>query len=393
MLVSAGSGPIRGAEKVALQLMDCVDRTRYRWVVLTSQPPLAQACEERRIPTKLCRLRRLPVQSTRPEHFLDLARFVVSVARQMKLHKVDLVHINNGDACAQVLPVAWLFNTPTLVHIHSPWSRKMQFLLALHHADRIVGCSRAVLSGFESDPVARPRLQVIYNGFDPPALPKNGRELSRSDFGLSPDSIALGIVAVLQGQKEIEVAIEALRHLPSEIRSRAVLVVVGDGPARHALEQRASGLKVEFLGWRPDVHQLWQRIIDFCIVTSPYEGFSIALLEAAAYRVPRIAVDAGGNTESILHNVDGVIVPRRDPKAIADAISALVRAPDRAARLAEAAWQRLRSDFSEGQFIDGFTSVYDDIIAARPPSRVERAQSFLRSAWSQLTTKHNDKGV
>jgi L-malate glycosyltransferase len=387
LLVDVGHGPIRGADQVTLTLIDGIDPARYRFVLLTCHLALAEACRARGVPVEFQPVRMLFVPRFRLRDLVDLARFARLAVRLIRAHDVALIHSVNGSSCVWLFPAALWCRVPLLAHIHNYWSRRMRLLIGAHLADRIVGVAEGVMRGFRNDPVAARRLSIIYNGFDELGAPAVDRGAARSEFGLGGDCVVIALIGYLVSLKRGDVAIEAVRALPPDVATRAILLVVGDGPERAVWEAQAAGLAVRFTGQRDDVHHLLRNVIDMVILPSDSEAFSIVLLEAAAAGLPRIGSNVGGIPESIRDGVDGLIVPVGDAVALAAAIATLVRDPALARRYGEAARARLGEAFSVVGFLGKFTAVYDELTASAPPLGWVRVWRAMRSSWFQITSR------
>ncbi len=147
-----------------------------------------------------------------------------------------------------------------------------------------------------------------------------------------PEATTLVCTGRLSREKEPEVAIDVARDLtrrglPFE------LVMIGDGPERAALERRASGLPVRFLGHVADRAALAVvlRHASVAICPCPHETFGLAALEAMASGVPVVVPAAGALPELVRGGGDGLpgVVAAGGPLAMADAVVALLGA-DRA---------------------------------------------------------------
>jgi glycosyltransferase involved in cell wall biosynthesis len=148
----------------------------------------------------------------------------------------------------------------------------------------------------------------------------------------------------------------------------ARLLVVGDGPLRPALEQKAKerGLNgtVRFLGTVPGAARLLPHFNVF-VLSSVWEGMSNGLLEAMAAGRPVVATRVGGNPEVVVDGETGLLVPLRDPRAMADAVLRLLRDPELARRMGEAASRRARTEFSIPRMVRRMESLYDELLAPR----------------------------
>jgi glycosyltransferase involved in cell wall biosynthesis len=260
----------------------------------------------------------------------------------------------------------------------------MRFILGLHLADVIVGVSKSVLAGFQRDLVPAGRLKVIYSGLDRLAGMPQDRQAARAKFVDDPKDVVIAVVAALVDVKRVDIAIEAVRLLPSDLISQTRLLIIGDGLDRATLEKRAEGLRVTFTGHRNDVHELLLNVVDILVLPSESEAFGIVLLEAAAAGLPRVGSNIGGIREAIVDDVDGILVPVHDPGALAAAMARLVRDPELRVRYGRAAQQRLRAEFTVGRFLEAFTALYDQMCSTPNPGRISKLLDVLRSVRHQL---------
>ena len=185
------------------------------------------------------------------------------------------------------------------------------------------------------------RLRVVRNGCDP--CP-NGFEPDPNLLALRDGGVVGAAVAVLRAQKRLDVLVDAapevLRRLPD-----ARLAIVGDGPLRDELHERAraNGLDAEprfaFLPFgAPAARHL--RAADVYVLPSGWEALPIGVLEALACGVPQIATDVGGTGEAVSPET-GVLVPPGDPAALAEALVGLLGDPARREAMAQASVERM----------------------------------------------------
>jgi glycosyltransferase involved in cell wall biosynthesis len=173
------------------------------------------------------------------------------------------------------------------------------------------------------------RLHVIYNGVhDIPAG-------LRAEPGASPVRIAS--VARLEAPKDHRSLLRALAMMRSEPWQ---LDLVGDGPLERELRSLAGALgiaeRVRFLGYQPDPALALARAQVF-VLSSRSEGFPRSVLEAMRAGLPVVATEVGGVGEAVTQGVNGLLVPRGEPGALAAALSALVTDGERRRVLGAAA--------------------------------------------------------
>jgi glycosyltransferase involved in cell wall biosynthesis len=161
--------------------------------------------------------------------------------------------------------------------------------------------------------------------------------------------IILGTAARLSPQKKLEELIAALRKAQPRL-PRYVLRVAGgaergsEGYAAN-LKLLAHGLPVEWVGDIADIAPFLAELDVFVMISEP-AGCPNASLEALAAGLPVIATDFGGAREQIEHGISGLLTPRGDTAALAEAIIAVASDSALRERLARAARQRAIERFS-----------------------------------------------
>jgi glycosyltransferase involved in cell wall biosynthesis len=182
----------------------------------------------------------------------------------------------------------------------------------------------------------------------------------RSQLGLDPLDKLVGIVARLVPIKAHEVFLEAA----VEIRRRTPgtkFLIVGDGERRAELEARAQALNltenVIFLGWRRDMRSIYSDL-DVVVLTSLNEGSPVAIIEAMAAGRPVVSTDVGGVAEVVSNGRSGVLVPPRDPAAVAEAVTALLHDPDTAEQYGRRARADVYPKYSAGRLTADLQRLY-----------------------------------
>jgi glycosyltransferase involved in cell wall biosynthesis len=243
----------------------------------------------------------------------------------------DIIHLQKPYDMAPALLARWLGGGRVVLGCHGEDFYRGDWLLA-RRVDGAVSCSRFNARTVAARYPLEPR--VIFNGIDlalwrpvslDPALRRYGERL-------------LLYVGRLQPWKGVETAVAALPDLPG-----ATLLVAGEGEDRARLEAQAARLgvaqRVVFLGTVPrsDLPRLYSSV-DLLLATSyASETFGISLVEAQACGLPVVASTFGGFPEVVDEGRTGLLVPPRDPAALAAAVQALLDDPARRAAMAAAA--------------------------------------------------------
>jgi glycosyltransferase involved in cell wall biosynthesis len=248
----------------------------------------------------------------------------------------------------------------------APPSRKRRLANALLARSRAVICSvskdlRSFLmhEGWNED-----QIRVVYNGIDPgPAPTAASRAAARFALGLRADAFAIGAVARLDPVKDLQTLLDAAIGM----REPAEVVVVGDGPERRALEQRAVAIGVDrfvrFAGHRDDARRLLPAF-DAFVNCSTHEGVSLTILEAMAAALPVVATRVGGTPEVVVHDQTGVLIPARDPGALAAVLDRLAHSPERRAALGAEGRRRVEANFTIDRMVSDYVRIYDALEAS-----------------------------
>jgi glycosyltransferase involved in cell wall biosynthesis len=142
--------------------------------------------------------------------------------------------------------------------------------------------------------------------------------------------------------------IEALSILRQRgIAFRAILGGDGKTSARidALIDRYQLGGQVTRLGWVKDKAAFFESL-DVFVLPSSHEPFGIVLTEAMSYALPIVSTNAEGPREIIAHGVNGLLVTRNDPVAMADSLAMLLHDPARATAMGTAAQQRVRDAYS-----------------------------------------------
>jgi glycosyltransferase involved in cell wall biosynthesis len=171
-------------------------------------------------------------------------------------------------------------------------------------------------------------------------------------------------VARLDPVKDFPTLLEAFGDVRRRV-PRARLVLVGDGPERDRLAERAQRAdlagSVDLAGFRSDVRSVLPAA-DLYVNSSISEGISLTLLEAMAAGVPIVATGVGGTPEVLADGGAGVLVPSRNAALLAAAMSTLALDADRRARLATAARRRLESSFTIERMVREYAHMYHRLL-------------------------------
>jgi glycosyltransferase involved in cell wall biosynthesis/4-amino-4-deoxy-L-arabinose transferase-like glycosyltransferase len=158
---------------------------------------------------------------------------------------------------------------------------------------------------------------------------------------VSSDHPRILTIARLFPEKGVDVLLRAFARL-KEKTSRAHLTIVGDGPEKESLVRLAGELKldsvVEFVGSKtPEEIRQYLANVDVYVQPSRFEGWGMAVVEAAAAGVPIVMTDVGLAGEVIRDGESGHVVPVENPERLAEAILQTIQHPEETRQMSEAA--------------------------------------------------------
>jgi len=211
------------------------------------------------------------------------------------------------------------------------------------------------------------QVACISCGIPTGALPPFDRAMQRRSLGLPPNAVVIGTVARVTPQKNPMLFIEAAAKVHQE-HADVHFVWCGDGEMRLAAEAYARdngiGQHCHFLGYREDVQNILAAL-DLFWLTSDYESFGLATAEAMALELPVVATNVAGTCDVVFADITGILVPPRNPAALAQATLDLLRAPERARSLGRAGRARVLECYTLDRMLDTMIAFYQNL----PPPR------------------------
>jgi glycosyltransferase involved in cell wall biosynthesis len=331
----------------AIQLLELAKRLAargHRVVVATRQGPgWAERCADVGV-----RYYAVPMRSE-----IDV-RSVPDLVRIIRRHEVQVVHCHKGKARTLALMAGLFVRIPVLVlnrGVSFPLDPFSRLGYTTRRVTAIVAVSESIKRGLVAQGVAAGKIHVIYSGTDTARFhPGVDGTTIRTELGLSPDCYLITQIGI-RSWKGNDDMLDAFRLVAARAPRARLLFVGANREKERILREKAAARGVAdrmavFL-FREDMPEILAAS-DVCVDAS-YAGLGItgALREALAVGTPAIGTDLEGNPELIEDGTTGLLVPPRDPGALARAILRLIEEPALAETLACAGRARVTADFSQ----------------------------------------------
>jgi glycosyltransferase involved in cell wall biosynthesis/uncharacterized protein (DUF362 family) len=350
-------------------------------------------------------------------------RLLRGLCEFVRIHQISMIHAHNPVAHLYGVLASFQTGTPVVATwhgqgFHDKWRVcLLKRLLSVKTKAVVIVSEDSKRIAVDRGCVSASKAIVIPNGistrwFTPRATIELCREAAtgsneskRSSLGVPPDAIVIGSVGRLSPEKNYSLLVRAFARVvqkktidqcgapggrtscepslvpgsdkprpPEEqshgsmvhgLWSKVFLILVGDGPDRPVIEAEIARHNLQdqcyITGMQSEVRP-WLHAMDIFCLSSDTEGLSISLLEAGACGLPSVVTDVGGNREVVNNGVEGLLVPKGDERALAEAFYRLVGDGDLRRVMGLAARRNITEKFSLTAMLDGYERVYRDVV-------------------------------
>ncbi|MGC4002369.1 MAG: glycosyltransferase family 4 protein [Pirellulales bacterium] len=206
--------------------------------------------------------------------------------------------------------------------------------------------------------------------FNPARYSRQDRDALRASYGIPidvPVVCFVGRIVADKGMRELAAAWRRLRVEFPDLR----LLIVGPFESQDPLEPADEHLlrnddRIHLAGMRNDV-PLHLASVDVLVNPSYREGFNVALLEASAMGLPVVASRIPGCVDPVVEEVTGLLVPKRDSTALADAIAKYLRDPELRAAHGSAGRSRTLKSFQPASIWTALEKEYRALVETNAP--------------------------
>lgn len=187
----------------------------------------------------------------------------------------------------------------------------------------------------------------------------------KKKFNIPEDAIVIGTVGRLVPVKDQKALIEASLIIRKKLSKKIAVVIVGDGPLRENLQNKAAELGVENIVYLPGRLENIPEVMnsfDIFVLPSLSEGISNTILEAMSCGLPIIATKVGGSVEIVKDGVYGIFTPPDNPKALANSVCRLVNDSELRKEYGNKARKTAEEKFSLQSMLNTYEQLYLDLL-------------------------------
>ena len=344
---------IAGGEQSLLHLVSHLNRTLFLpYFVVSEEGEFSEALKKKNVEVFFVPFP--PFKYLRLDRIWDTVRQLEKIAMETK---ACLLHGNIPRDNLYAGVVGRRRGIPVIWHARNLIYGKMIDMEQIFSflSTRIVCNSEAIRMRFQKNESDFGKAITIYSGVDVKEFYPNaerGKRL-REEWGCGHVPL-IGIVARLGLGKGHETFIAAANLVhPRFPEVRFLIVGRAENEGDHTREEKLRSLVkrlglsqvVLFLGYRKDMPEV-MAALDLLVVATEAEPFGRVVLEALASGKPVVGTKSGGTPEVVKEGENGLLIPPKDEKGMADAVMRLLRSPSEAKQMGERGRQRILSEFT-----------------------------------------------
>lgn len=304
---------------------------------------------------------------------VDLA-FLANIVRLIKNEKIDLIHAHEfetnfyGSLAARVAGIPMIGTIHGKGYFTEKKYRRLAYKVAIALSRRTIAVSEDLRQYLASELKLKNnhKLLTIYNGIDINKYSNcNPDPLLKTKLGIGIKTLVAGTFGSLYEVKGIPVLLRAVKKVIKEVPDfKLIIAGTGDKDDELKMEAKTLGIMdaVMFLGLRDDIPQLLN-ITDLYVCSSFSEGLSLSIMEAMATNKPIVATDVGGNPELITHGLNGLLVPPRNPVALAESIISLLKDNNIRMSMGKKGREIIENNFSLFNMIKNYQDLYNKLVS------------------------------
>jgi glycosyltransferase involved in cell wall biosynthesis len=310
-----------------------------------------------------------------PQRVWMSPRGVMRMRAMLKSIPHDVIHVHRDRALLYVLAATAGMEPPALISQRGTTRRFRHVVIAIAHRSpcvhRIIAVAQAVKDALVEQNVDAAKVDVVYGSFDVDRFDPQriDRAAARKALRIAADQFVLLALGELNPRKDPATYIDAFARVMAQ-HPHVVALHAGDAKAERRAEyerlaNERCGDRMRFLGWRSDVPELLAAADVVVNASVGDEGLTGTVREALAMAKPVVCTQTDGNPELVTDEVTGILVPRRKPGVMAEAIVRLMNDPALRERLGTAGRERVLERMTLAVRAPRVEQIYREVLASR----------------------------
>jgi len=292
----------------------------------------------------------------------------------IKKRDIKLVHLNIRPYYYPAIVASYLARIPFISHVRGHGELTFISKFFCRFVKIFIPVSKSVSEELTQQGIPRKKQVIIYDGIEIDQCFNNKIESKdiKNEFSIKENEFVLGYVGRISENKGQQYFIEAAPYIIKEIPNSRFLII-GEVASElqkdilyfHKLKKMVKDLglenKVIFTGYREDIKSFYF-LLHILVLSSLQEGIAGVILEAMNNNIPVVATRSGGPSEIIENNVNGLLVPIKDPSAIANSVIKILKTYALRELLTINAKKILREKFNTKKTVSNIEDVYKSIL-------------------------------
>jgi len=248
--------------------------------------------------------------------------------------------------------------------------KKIKFYFINKYSCAVVYVSNYLKEYFERNKLSKKsNAKIIYNGIEIGNSPISSKKsVSIKNFGLSLGDTVVCAIGDIRPAKDYETMLLSIKEIKKKIPNIKLLIAGTKTQEFEKLNQFKNELglndNVKFLGYTKDIRAVFN-VSDLYLSTSTTEGFSLTIVEAMAAGVPVVSTKSGGPEEFIENGRNGLLVKKKSPEEIANAIYRIINNSELRVKIVRNGWKTVKESFNVNLMINNYQKLYMELLEGR----------------------------
>lgn len=292
----------------------------------------------------------------------------IRIASYAKQNKATLIHCHNSHALSIGLLASLFVKIPLVASRRVDFPLQDNFFSKLKYNNpklsALVCISDNIRRVISKDGIPEAKICVIRSAIDLNRVnSSDNRHIIKNS--LPPHSLLIGTVAALTGHKDYPNLIKAASIVLKK-HPEVLFMAVGDGKlvqaTKHLIANRGISERFILAGHQDNVYD-YIKAFDIFVLASKLEGLGTSVLDALNCGKACVCTDAGGIPEMISNRKNGILVPKKDPHALAQALTLVIEDADLRRDLGKNASESVKA-FDIAVNVQKHIELYDRLINA-----------------------------